>query len=306
MKRVLVGLCVAVAIAATFTLSAGAQSRSFEVASVKPSNPNPTGPLGALPMVLPALGRLSAQNVTLRLLVVAAYQKQPYEVVGGPPWQNADKFDINARAEDPAASPEQLLEMLKTLLADRFKLKLHTETREVPIYALVVARNDRKLGPKMKPSADVCPDLKAQQQQQLETFAKGGLQALVAAAPKPGETRPCSFGSFATGTMAIGLKATGQPMSTLALLLTQLMGRPVVDKTQLTGGYDFDLTLDIATLLRMASEAGLNVPAQLPAGIPEGPSMMTVLQEDLGLKLDSQRGPGEVLVIDSAELPTPD
>ncbi len=307
MKRSLAGLClVAAAAALTSTLPAGAQSRSFEVASIKPSNPNPTGPLGAIPMVLPALGRLSAQNVTLRLLVVAAYQKQPYEVIGGPPWQNADKFDINARAEDPAATPDQLLEMLKTLLADRFKLKVHTETREVPIYALVLSRNDRKLGPKMKPSADVCPDLKEQQQKQLEAFAKGGLQALVAAAPKPGETRPCSFGSSAAGTMGISLKATGQPMSTLALVLTQLMGRPVLDKTDLTGGYDFDLTLDIATLLRVASEAGLNVPAQLPPGIPEGPSLMTVLQEDLGLKLDSQRGPGEVLVIDGAELPTPD
>jgi uncharacterized protein (TIGR03435 family) len=306
MKRSLVGLCVAAIAVLTLTLSAGAQSRSFEVASIKPSNPNPTGPLGAIPLVLPALGRLSAQNVTLRLLVVAAYQKQPYAVIGGPPWQNADKFDINARAEDPAATPEQLLEMLKTLLADRFKLKVHTETREIPLYALVVARSDRRLGPKMKPSSDVCPDLKEEQQKQLEAFAKGGLQAIVAAAPKPGEKRPCSVGSFATGTTAIGLRASGQPMSTLALLLTQLMGRPVLDKTNLAGGYDFDLTLDIATLLRVAAEAGLNVPAQLPPGIPEGPSLMTVLQEDLGLKLDSQRGPGEVLVIDSAELPTPD
>ena len=87
MKGILVGLCAALVTAATFTVSVGAQARSFEVASVKPSNPNPTGPLGAIPLVLPALGRLSAQNVTLRLLVVAAYQKQPYEVVGGPPWQ---------------------------------------------------------------------------------------------------------------------------------------------------------------------------------------------------------------------------
>ena len=107
MKRILAGLCIALVTAATFTLSAGAQARSFEVASVKPSNPNPTGPLGAIPLVLPALGRLSAQNVTLRLLVVAAYQKPPYEVIGGPPWQNADKFDINAKAEDPAATADQ-------------------------------------------------------------------------------------------------------------------------------------------------------------------------------------------------------
>jgi uncharacterized protein (TIGR03435 family) len=306
MKRILVGLCLAAVAAMAVGRSASAQSPAFEVASVKPSNPNPAGgPLAALPMVLPALGRLTAQNTTLRQLVMTAYQKQSFEVFGGPPWQNSDKFDINAKTADPAATTDQILEMLKTLLADRFRLKVHTETREIPIYALVLARGDRRLGPKMKPSSDVCPDLKEQQQKQLEAFAKGGLQGLIAAAPKPGDTQPCSFSGFSPGGAAIGLKATGQPISTMALLLTQFMGRPVVDKTGLAGGYDFDLTIDIATILRVASEAGVNVPG-LPATLPEGPSIMTTLQEDLGLKLESQRGPGEVLVIDSAELPTPD
>jgi uncharacterized protein (TIGR03435 family) len=101
------------------------------------------------------------------------------------------------------------------------------------------------------------------------------------------------------------MKASGQAMSTLALLLTQLMGRPVVDKTGLNGLYDFDLTIDLRTLLNLYQELGVNV-GPLPPTLPEGPSMMTLLQEDLGLKLDSQRGPGEVLVVDSAERPTPD
>jgi uncharacterized protein (TIGR03435 family) len=100
------------------------------------------------------------------------------------------------------------------------------------------------------------------------------------------------------------MKASGQAMSTLTLLLTQFAGRPVIDKTGLTGLYDFELTLDLQTLLRMSADMGISVP--MPANLPEGPSLMTLLQEDLGLKLDSQRGPGEVLVIDSAELPTPD
>ena len=91
----------------------------------------------------------------------------------------------------------------------------------------------------------------------------------------------------------------------MTLLLTQLMGRPVIDKSGLKGLYDFELTIDLQTILRLYSELGINVPG-LPANLPEGPSIMTTLQEDLGLKLDSQRGPGEVLVIDSAELPTPD
>ena len=94
-------------------------------------------------------------------------------------------------------------------------------------------------------------------------------------------------------------------MSTLALLLTQLTGRPVVDKTGLNGLYDFEITIDLQTLMRMYAELGVNVRRCRP-DLPEGPSLMTQLQEELGLKLDSQRGPGDVLVIDSAELPTPD
>ena len=282
-----------------------AQSGGFEVASVKPSNPNPSGPLGGVPMLLPALGRLTAQNVTLRMLVMAAYQKQPFQIVGGPAWQNSDKFDITARAADATLTTDQMLDLLKTLLADRFKLKVHPETREVPIYALVVARDDGRLGAKLKPSADDCPDFKVQQQQQLEAIAKGGLAALAAMRPNPGETRPCSFVPMPAATPgSIGMKASGQSMATLTLILTQLTGRPVVDKTGLTGLYDFDLVIDRQTLMRVYAELGVNMP--MPADLPEGPSLMTLLQEDLGLKLDSQRGPGEVLVIDSAEMPTPD
>jgi uncharacterized protein (TIGR03435 family) len=198
-----------------------------------------------------------------------------------------------------------MLEMLKTLLADRFKLKTHTETREVPIYALV-ARNEGKLGAKLTASTDDCPDFKVQQQKQLEALAKGGIQGLAATVGKPGEKRPCSFTPLAQQTPgSIGLRASGQTMSTLTLILTQLMGRPVVDKTGLNGLYDFDLVIDIQTLMRLYAELGVAVPP-LPPNFPEGPSLMTQLQEDLGLRLDSQRGPGEVLVIDGAELPTPD
>jgi len=302
MHQRLIGLCLALAVA--LAVSAGAQSGNFEVASVKPSNPNPTGPLGGTPFLLPALGRLTAQNVTLRMLVMGAYQKQPFEIVGGPEWQNADKFDINAKAVDASLTTDQMLGMLKTLLAERFKLKLHTETREVPIYALVLARSDRRLGAKLKASADDCPDFKVQQQQQLEAIAKSGLQGLAASALKPGETRPCAFGSYPAGQGLIGVKASGQALSTLALVLTQLTGRPVIDKTELTGLYDFELTIDLQTIARLYADLGINMP--LPAGLPEGPSLMTLLQEDLGLKLDSQRGPGEVLVIDSADRPEPD
>jgi uncharacterized protein (TIGR03435 family) len=273
---------------------------------VKPSNPNPTGPLGATPMVLPALGRLTAQNVTLRMLVMTAYNRQPFEIVGGPAWWNQNKYDITAKAEDGAAKLDDMRLMLRGLLADRFKLKAHAETREVPIYSLVLARGDGKLGPKMKASTDTCPDFKEQQQKMLEAIAKGGVGALQSMLGKPGENKPCTMTQIppTPDNPALGFKATGQSLELLVMLLTQLSGRPVVNKTGLTGPYDFELSISLQTLAAIYQELGVTLP--LPPNMPEGPALMTTVQEDLGLKLDSQRGPSEVLVVDGAEMPTPD
>lgn len=286
--------------------AAPAAAQNFEVASIKPSNPNPTGPLGAIPMVLPALGRLTAQNVTLRMLVMTAYNRQPFEIVGGPAWWNQNKYDITAKAEDGTAKLDDMRLMIRGLLADRFKLKAHTETREMPTYALVLARGDGKLGPKMKPSTDTCPDYKEQQQKMLEAIAKGGISALQGMLGKPGENKPCSVTQIppSADNPALGFKATGQSIEMLVTLLTQLSRRPVVNKTGLTGPYDFELTISLQTLAAIYQELGVTLP--LPPNMPEGPALMTTVQEDLGLKLDSQRGPSEVLVVDSAEMPMPD
>ena len=295
-----------VALLAQAPPAAPAAQQNFEVASVKPSNPNPTGPLGATPMVLPALGRLTAQNVTLRMLVMTAYNRQPFEIVGGPAWWNQNKYDITAKAEDGTAKLDDMRLMIRGLLADRFKLKAHTETREVPTYALVLARGDGKLGPKMKVSTDTCPDYKEQQQKMLEAIAKGGISALQGMLGKPGENKPCSVTQIppSADNPALGFKATGQSIEMLVTLLTQLSRRPVVNKTGLTGPYDFELTISLQTLAAIYQELGVTLP--LPPNMPEGPALMTTVQEDLGLKLDSQRGPSEVLVVDSAEMPTPD
>jgi len=303
-----VALALAAAGAAVLaqTAPAGPAAQSFEVASVKSSNPNPTGPLGGTPMVLPALGRLTAQNVTLRMLVMTAYNRQPFQIVGGPSWQNSNKFDITAKAEDGSASLDQMRIMLRELLEDRFRLKAHVETREVPIYTLVLARGDGRLGPKMKASTDTCPDFKEQQQKMLEAIAKGGVGALQSMVGKPGENKPCSMTNVppTPANPVLGFRATGQSMELLVTLLTQLSGRPVVDKTGLTGPLDFELTISLQSLAALYQELGVSLP--LPPGLPEGPALMTTLQEDLGLKLDSQRGPSEVLVVDGAELPTAD
>lgn len=248
------GVRTTVAIAAlALAPPVAAQFGGFEIASVKPSNRNPTGPLGAAPMVLPALGRLTATNATLRLLVVTAYQKQPFQVVGGPAWQNTNRFDVNAKAIDPAVTTESALRAAE----DAARRSIQVESAH---------RN-----------------------------------------PGDADTRPCAITTLPSTPVPglIAVKATGQSVATLAEVLTQLTGRPVVDKTGLTGLYDFDLVVGLQTLIQMSAELG-GTASPLPQGLPEAPALMTQLQEDLGLKLDSQRGPGEVLVIDSAELPAPD
>jgi uncharacterized protein (TIGR03435 family) len=309
MKRIPPSLCVlAVIVAASPALRAQAPAAvpvgRFEVASIKPSNPNPASFQASLPLIVPAYGRLQAQNMTLRLLIVAAYQKQSFQVLGGPAWLNTTKFDVDARAGDPKTSTTGLLDMLQRLLADRFKLRVHAETRQVPIYALMLARPGR-LGPQLKPSTANCPGYKEQQQKMLEAIARGGIGGLTAMMSKPGESRACGISPAATKSAGVGIKLTGMPIVMLTEMLTQLVGRPVVDKTGLNGLYDYEITIDAPTVIRMYAELGVNLPSAA-ASLPQEPSLMTNLQETLGLKLDAQRGPGQVLIVDSAAPPTPD
>jgi uncharacterized protein (TIGR03435 family) len=255
-------------------------------------------------MVLPAAnGRFTATNVPLRLLVRMAYGVQDFQIDGGTSWQMSQRYDITAKAEDGfAGTPQSMMPMVKTLLADRFKLKAHTETREMPVSALVIAREDGKLGPNLKPSTSDCSNAQAENQKLAEAFAKGGPGALAGMLPKPGETRKCAM-MPALGPGGFGMKADGQPLSMMIQLLTQATGRVVTDKTGLTGLYDWEIKFDPQVLLQIASQAGINPPvaANLPAS--DSPSLLTALREDLGLKLNSERGPVEILVIDSAEMP---
>lgn len=301
MKRLIAcGLAMAAAVA--LAVSAGAQAGSFEVASIKPSNPNPTGPLGAAPFVLPALGRLTAQNITLRMLVMAAYQKQPFEIVGGPEWQNSDKFDINAKAAETSPTTDQLLGMLQTLLADRFKLKVHTESRELPVFDLVVARSDGRLGPDLRSSKSDCSRAAELVAEQSAAIAGGDLTRAL------GTPGPCTVTTDVSGGVTnLMMRGDGQEMRQLVEVLSQLTGRTVRDKTGLTGRYDFALRMDLQAVLALAQRMGATIPAAA-ANIPQsdGSSLMTALNEQLGLKLESTRGAITVVVIDSVEAPAPD
>lgn len=301
-----------------------ANEPSFEVISVKKSDPaGDTGPLAALgqfPLIMPPVGgQFRATNVTLRLLLRTAYSLQDFHLIGGPVWQNTEKFTITATAGSgfQGGMPE-VLPMIRSLLAERFKLKTHKETREVPVYALTLARSDGRLGPKMKPSTSDCSNAAAEQQKLAEAASRGDTSVLAgllsgnvkcAMMPMmPGMGRGAAGANPQQMLAGFGLKADGQPMSVLVELLQQTMGRTVLDKTGLKGLYDWEVTFNPEALMRMVSQIGINLPPEALQifGQIDSPPLPAAIQQDLGLKLESQRGPGDVLVIDSAEMPAAD
>jgi uncharacterized protein (TIGR03435 family) len=277
----------------------------FEVTSVKASDPNATGPFGGppLPVVRPSVaGRFTASNVTLRDLVSHAYDVfDDFRFDGGPDWQTSRRFDIQASAVAPVDGMDAMRPMLKALLADRFRLKVHTETRELPIYALVVARDDGRPGAKVTPStADCSPAARALAERRAKA-SPGGLAAFLRA----GQGLPCAIMPVPAGAVgSMTMRANGTSMANFALFLTPWTGRMVKDRTALTGLYDWEMTFDRGIGPRAAQQPNTNVPLSTPPS--DSPALMTALQEQLGLKLESTHGPVEILVIDSVALPEPD
>ena len=281
---------------------------SFEVAAIKPSNPDPANPLSMVPMARPQPGgRLTINNFSLKMLIGVAYEMQDFRVDGGPAVLMSAKYDIVAKAPESAMlTPTEMRPLLKNLLSERFKLKAHTEPREMQIYDLIVARSDGRLGPDMKPSKADCSNADELNAKRAEALAKGDISAIMA---KPGETLPCTVApNVAGGPANISMHGDGQEIKQLIEVLTQLTGRYVRDKTGLTGRYDFDMKLDLGTLLAMARGMGVNIPPGAEANLPQsdGSSLMTAINEQLGLKLDSVRAPVDVLIVDSVEAPALD
>jgi uncharacterized protein (TIGR03435 family) len=273
---------------------------AFEAASVKANKSGePFIRFGSPP------GRFIATNAPLREIVRIAYGVQPFQLIGLPSWTESERFDITAKVPGDApplgppgsgAAASPISVMLRNLLVERFKMKAHSEQREMPIYVLVLARQDGKLGPSLKPSPVDCNALRA--------AARGGPppQALQGP-PKPGEAPQC--GMFMSPA-SIG--AGGVSMTALATALGQRLGRSVIDKTGLTGEYQFVLNFTPDQL----PAGGASPPpgaAPLANGVPfdpNAPSLVTAIQEQLGLKLDSQRGSVDVVVVDSVERPIED
>jgi uncharacterized protein (TIGR03435 family) len=248
----------------TCTLSA--QALTFDVTSVKP---NTSGEQGGSSRAQP--GRYVGTNVALRRVIALAYLPVQ-EFVGGPGWINTERFDIEGKSDKTPDQP-QMLEMLRSLLADRFKLVVHRETREMPVYALTLARTDGRPGSQLQPS-DPC----------VAGPPSGVAEASARQAPR------CGRFSVGAGT----LSGKGVTMAQLAAELPSATeGRHVVDRTGLSGMFDVSLTW-------AADAIGTN---PSPA---DAPSIFAAIQEQLGLKLEPTKAPMEVIVIDSAERPQAD
>jgi uncharacterized protein (TIGR03435 family) len=221
--------------------AADAQPPAFEVASIKPAAADAKNQ----DIRRDPGGGIVVTNVNLRTLLIMAYNIQPFQLSGGPPWLRTRRFDIAAKA--PAgARKDQTGAMLQALLADRFQLAVHRETKEMPIFELVAAKGGLKIQPAHR----------------TPTEADGSLL-----------TFPGRF------------KASMVPISSLARVLSGMLGHRVVDRTNLDGKYDFQVEF-----AEDDADSGR-------------PSIYGALQDQLGLKLEPSKGPVEMLVIDRAELP---
>jgi uncharacterized protein (TIGR03435 family) len=225
-------------------------------------------------------GAFEAVNATLGSVIQLAYGLREFQTVGAPEWVNTDRFDIQARAPQGAVESDAP-RRLQSLLAERFALKVHRETRDRPIYALVLARANGSLGPRLRQS----------QGPAAEGFSAAGGRCTPPGPPGPISMRLCGV------TMA----------SFVDMFLPMYTGRRVVDRTGLTGGFDLAISFDSRQMVAGVGPGG-GFPASPRAAEPAAPdvvSIFTALEEQLGLKLEPQTGPTEVLVIDQVERPTP-
>jgi uncharacterized protein (TIGR03435 family) len=276
----------------------------FEVASVKV---NKTGPAMMSMRTLPTSFNIT--NLPLRLLITQAYRVSNYQLVGAPGWIDSERFDIVAKAPE-GSRPDQTPLMLRGLLADRFKLKVHGETRETQIYALTVARSDGRLGPKLSKSTDDCEKILAERRAAAAAARAGGAGPIPFTPPGPNEKPVCTMNMRPTpmpnGPPLMNLRAGGQPLQLLVSQISSMLNKRVVDRTGLTGLYDFELQFSMQSALTTGALTTAPPGGTTPAApIDDGPTIFDAVRE-LGLKLESDRGPVEHLVIDSVERPTED
>lgn len=293
-------LCLAAVLGVVSTVSgravqeAPSSSATFGVASIKPGDPASRG--GGIRR-LPG-GRVNVINMTARSIITYAYQLNSFEFIGGPAWLDTDRFDISAKLEGnpgivlPGQGKLDPLQLaLRALLVERFHLRLHTESRETDAYALVMLKPGT-LGPALKRSSSDCKAMAEQARQ-------GTLPR--PATSSPGGTFPCNM----AGSIGV-IRFDGFDMALAARTLSNFAGRPVVDRTGLSGNWQFVLTF-LADSRGQAGSADAESRA-IAAGSPDpdAPSLFTAVQEQLGLKLQPTKAPVDVMVVDQIEHPTLD
>jgi uncharacterized protein (TIGR03435 family) len=289
---VVLGLVNAPQIRAQSTPTTAAPLPSFEVASIKPSR---SGDDRFFIMMPP--GRFTTTGATTKYLITFAYNVKDSQLSGGPSWISSEKYDIQAKVEDslfeklhnlpPHQEMEQIQLRVQSLLADRFKLKVSRAAKELPVYALVIAKN----GPKLQESKPG------------DTYPNG---------IKRPDGRPAGVGNVwmtpghLTGQgIPINFVSSddGAPPRSLVQLLSLFLGRTVLDETGLKGSYDINLqwTPDQrAAAMPMGPSSGADA---APPPDSSGPSIFTAIQEQLGLKLEPAKAPVEVLVVDAVQRP---
>ena len=232
-------------------------------------------------------GEFTVVNIPFETLILGAYQLQRYQLVGAPSWIRDERYDIIAKFDpgiagrlQPDGHPPTWALALRNLLKERARLSFHRETRQLPIYALVMARRDGRLGPNLRPAQADCDALRMQS---VDT-ARAGQPS-----PYPAATLtwiPCGLRN-APGRLVSG----GYGFAEFLGALSAQLGRPAVDRTGLSGKWDFFVTY---------------APNGLTAGAApdtSAPDLFTALEEQLGLKLESTLGPADVFVIDRLERP---
>jgi uncharacterized protein (TIGR03435 family) len=323
MLRAIVGAGLAV-LGCTAAFGQGSAALpSFEVASVKPAAPMTDGRImvrmGGGPGT-PDPGQITYTNVSLKNVMTNAFDVKGYQIQG-PDWLDSARFDIVAKVP-MGATKEQLKLMLQSLLAERFKLTLHHSTKEMPMYALVIAKGGSKLkespedptptdasGPNGGPGGGTPRGPSVSFGGGDIKMGKDGFPQLPPGAGRGGGTMMMNMNGRSK------MQATKSTMSNLVNQLGNQLDRPVVDQTGLTGKYDY--TLEFAPDENQRGMRGMmaGMPMPMPAGGGEGggggggaapdtqagPTIFSAVQEQLGLKLEAKKGPIDLLVIDSIE-----
>jgi uncharacterized protein (TIGR03435 family) len=286
-RRLLLATATVLAAAPTSSVRSATDARpAFQGVSVKPSTlaPSERGTTRLQPG-----GGFAATNVTLRQLIEFAHQRHPFdrrEVTGGPAWVDTDRFDVVARAAsehviDPDGGLRHTWDMVQTLLAQRFKLRVHEENKDRPVYALMRAQAAGPLGPRLRRTDADC-----------SAATKGPPTP-----PRAGQGPPCGV-----KTPPGRLFANTATMATIASLLSPHLDRAVVDRTALEGRFDVELE---AAEIKAPPDYK---PGPSDLGLPPaaGPSIFVAVRQQLGLRLEPQVAPVPIVVIDYAEKPAPD